>query len=100
MNTIYIEALKINKEKSVVGDGRACIDGRCVQHRGVHLFLTRIELTSTDMYPFNICRQKGRHFCRDICMFPLITSGANYGQNITRSVANQETLFTAFSQIR
>ncbi|KRZ16123.1 hypothetical protein T11_4940 [Trichinella zimbabwensis] len=100
MNAIFIEGINSDEDKSGTVDSRACIDGRCLQHRGVHLFLTRIECTSTDMYPFNIRIETGKHLCRDSCIFPLITSGTNYRQNNGGSAADRQTLFAAFSQIR
>ncbi|KRX27142.1 hypothetical protein T07_6374 [Trichinella nelsoni] len=80
---------------------RKCLEGRCVQHPGVHLFLTRIEFTVADMYVITTASNvPERHLSRDRSRAQLNSSGTTYRQYNGGLAADQKMLFTAFSQIR
>ncbi|OUC42237.1 hypothetical protein D917_10327 [Trichinella nativa] len=62
--------------------GRKCMEGRCPQHPGVHLFLTRIEFTVADMW-CTCTRPKvpERHLSRDGSPAQLNSSGTTNRQS-------------------
>ncbi|KRY23134.1 hypothetical protein T12_12108 [Trichinella patagoniensis] len=56
--------------------GRKCMEGRCPQHPGVHLFLTRIECTVADMWcTTTAAKVPERHLSRDRTPAQLNSSG-------------------------
>ncbi|KRZ84986.1 KRAB-A domain-containing protein 2 [Trichinella sp. T8] len=81
--------------------GRKCMEGRCPQHPGVHLFLTRIECTVADMWcTCTRAKVPERHLSRDGSPAQLNSSGTTNRQYNGDLAEDRKMLFSAFSQIR
>ncbi|KRX53322.1 Gypsy retrotransposon integrase-like protein 1 [Trichinella sp. T9] len=73
--------------------GRKCMEGKCPQHPGVHLFLTRIECTVADMWcTCTRAKEPERHLSRDGSPAQLNSSGTTTNRQYNGDLAEDRKM--------